>query len=415
MASATSAVERANDVLFAACRIGGDPRAAVAAADLDWAYINRAASVQGVVALLHDWLQRHPEIVVYGGLREELHQAYWAGHFRNQLLLAELDRLRDAASRAGVDILPLKGAQLATSFYQAAALRPLGDLDLLVRPAQAEAMGEILRSLEYREVPTEAPHLPAHRLDERSRERCWTTSRDGQDVVVEYRTIPLELAIGRFTDLDRQLTAMLDDYTSEVWTRARRPAAGHGAWTMTPEDLLLLVTTHLAAKHLDPRLIWLRDVAAITAQVPGLDWTYVATRARRLRAAGTVKVALEAAAMWLGAPKAPPAFDALAIAPGSQTRFTFERWEYDRLRRLVSSLRCRDLRASGPAVSPLGSTLARVRGWRARLTVLRSVAWPAAEYLADRDPAGPIGYPRLWARRCARGMMRLSRSWTRSG
>ncbi|RMG17030.1 MAG: hypothetical protein D6731_04875, partial [Planctomycetota bacterium] len=59
-----------------------------------------------------------------------------------------------ALDRAGVAALVLKGPVLAARLY-GGGLRPYGDLDLLVRPADALAALDALRALGYR-----APELP---------------------------------------------------------------------------------------------------------------------------------------------------------------------------------------------------------------------------------------------------------------
>ncbi len=60
---------------------------------------------------------------------------YYATMLRNTALADELLRVLAAFRQAGVAALPVKGLVLAETLYGSLALRPLGDLDVLVRPA----------------------------------------------------------------------------------------------------------------------------------------------------------------------------------------------------------------------------------------------------------------------------------------
>src|SRR5207302_646961 len=91
-------------------------------AALDWGYVRRAAEQQGIAPLLSTWTgeMAYP---LPAEMQEWLHAAYWSGHFRNRILLEQMRAVLAAAAAAGIPIMPLKGAALATWYYPAAALR----------------------------------------------------------------------------------------------------------------------------------------------------------------------------------------------------------------------------------------------------------------------------------------------------
>jgi hypothetical protein len=402
--------ENENTLLLAACRVGTGTPTLVLSSPLDWAYVLRAADRQGVTPLLHDWLMRHREVAVDPASAQRVRDAYWASHFQNTLLLAELARVSHAAAQAGIDLMPLKGATLASDYYPNPALRPLSDLDLLIRPGDVDGLGRVLQALNYQEVAPPPSYVDDRWLDSDSRDHCWFASREGFNALIEYRTTPLELAVGRLTDLDPACTASLRQHAAEVWARARpaRDRTALGA-CMAPEDLLLHVTTHLAAKHLDFRLIWLHDVARIVMGARELDWAYVSRTTARLRIAAPVSAALQAAVRWVGAPIPPENLERVWGEMRTRSVMDLERRDHERLCAHVASLGGRDLTAEGPAVWPLVAALSRVKGWRPRLRVLRWVALPGRAYLAHRGAAptpGPLGYLEAWARR---GAGRLAR------
>lgn len=373
-----------NALLIAATRVeetGGV--AAGAGTPLDCPYLVRASERQGVAPLLHDWLGRHPDVLVDQATRDALHEAYWTRHFRNRLLLEELRAVLRTATEAGIDVMPLKGAELAPAYYPTPALRPLSDLDLLVRPRDVARMGHLLQQRGYAEVDHAPSYVEDEQLEIDSRDYCWFASRQGFDSLIEFRPAPLELAVGRLTDLDEAYTAALRRHAALVWERST-PAPDGAGRVMSPEDLLLHVTTHLAAKHLDFRLVWLHDIARIVLRSPRLDWAYVAARTVDLRVAAPVTAALEAARRYAAAPITDGQLERIRAGLGSASAFSLAQRDLRRLMRHVDGIPSADLTVEGPGVWPLGAALSRVHGVRARLRVLRWVLLPGREYLEHR-------------------------------
>src|SRR5690349_18102423 len=64
-----------------------------------------------------------------------------------------------SAARAGIAVAPLKGSLLATGYYAEPGLRPMNDLDLLVRPADEPRMLELLAGLGYRQIARGWKHV----------------------------------------------------------------------------------------------------------------------------------------------------------------------------------------------------------------------------------------------------------------
>ena len=408
MAARLDRFERENALLFAACRVGPQPSQIASAESLDWEYLLRAADRQGVAPLLHDWLTRHRGLAAPASSADRLYHAYWANHFRNRLLLSELTLLADAAAGAGIPFMPLKGAILALDYYPTPALRPMSDLDLLVRAADLEGMGRLLAGLGYREVDRPPSSVEDRWLDRASQENQWVASRHGLSVLVEYRAEPMEPAVAQLADLDRTFSAALGQHAAAIWTRAQPAPAG---LRMSPEDLLLHVAAHLAARHADFRLIWLHDVARIvTRHAADFDWKYVCASAVRLRVAGPVRAALQAAARWIDAPVPVADLERRLDSPGRSAMATVQRWEYRRLAEHVAGLGTADLTAGGPSVWRLGAAFARLHGWGPCLRGLRWAAFPSREFLAvwhDRAAAGGgLGYATTCARRYAWALAR---------
>lgn len=251
-----------NQLLIAATRLDESSPPPIASS-IDWSYVQQAAARQGVAPLLYRWLQRHPECGADAALNDALHDTYWRGHFRNRLLFDELQRIGHLAADRGIAIMPMKGGLLAREYYDTAALRPLSDLDLLLHPKDIAAFGSLLHSQGYVETDQSPSYVDDENLDLDSRDYCWFAPREGFDSFIEFRVAPLELAVARLTDLDAAYTDALRQHACEVWVRAT-PSDDGALLRQSAEDLLLHVATHLAAKHLDFRLIWLHDLALMS-------------------------------------------------------------------------------------------------------------------------------------------------------
>jgi len=76
---------------------------------------------------------------------------------RNMIQFKELDTILDAFEKEGVDVIQLKGAWIAKNYYPDPALRPMGDLDLLVRKEDLKRAKECLvkNGYELAEGPAE--------------------------------------------------------------------------------------------------------------------------------------------------------------------------------------------------------------------------------------------------------------------
>lgn len=387
-----------NALLIAATR--GDDGWAAPAGRLNIEYLLRAALAQGVAPLLYEWLGRHPGIVEDEAALSALHNAFWTEHFRSRLLLRELTDLSRRAAESGIEVMPMKGAHLAPAFYPKPALRPLSDLDLLVRARDVERLAAILEERGFTSLDPEPSYVQGEHLDAGSREYCWSRHRDGLELLVEYRASPLELTVGRLTDLDDDYRAVLRRHAAAVWERSAAAPGGAGR-VMSPEDVLLQVATHLAAKHVAFRLIWLHDIARLVEGAPHMDWAYLASWTKDLRVAAPVSAALEAARRHAAAAVTDAQLDAVRAGLGSPSRLSLAQRDLRRLSRCIDELPSSDLTVKGPAVWPLGAALSRVRGVRARMRVVRWVLLPGRDYLEQRGHQG-TGAIRGFARRIAR-------------
>ena len=114
-------------------------------AGLDWEAICSAAELhqlEGIVyAQCRARLEQEPDL---NAAREQLSAAFARTVCHNANLEADDQRVRAGLRAAGIPFLPVKGPE-AAAFYPDPALRTMGDIDLLVRAADRDAVLAVLQ------------------------------------------------------------------------------------------------------------------------------------------------------------------------------------------------------------------------------------------------------------------------------
>jgi hypothetical protein len=180
----------------------------------------------------------------------------------------------------------------------------MSDLDFLVRPADTDALAQVLHAHGFAAVPKQASILNEQHDDAIFREHGFAATAEGIGVLIEYRSEPLDPAIGPLLLANRAMEARYREHSARMWQRSRCTSLdGTSCARIAPEDLLLHVASHLTTRHGGLRLIWLRDLHEVaTAHRDDLDWDYVCDVAHELHLATPIATALAASAHWLGAP-----------------------------------------------------------------------------------------------------------------
>ncbi len=179
---------------------------------------------------------------------------------------AELSMILDAAAAGGIAVLPLKGALLTTMPGADPHRRPMGDLDLLVRPVDRQAMGALLARLGYRHEP-EANPRPTHDV--------YVDAGGGRVVARdEHPDNPRRVEV--HVELVRHLWGWLDDdrLTAAMWAGARPgEVLGHPAMIPARNDVLAHIAIHASADLLSGRgrLIQWLDIGSLAGDGARID------------------------------------------------------------------------------------------------------------------------------------------------
>jgi hypothetical protein len=220
---------------------------------------------------------------------------------QNRSLLAELLAALDALGAAGVEAIPVKGLVLSEMLYGNLALRPAGDIDVLVRPDDLPAARVALQGLGYAQsasAPYEERHHPFHDAP---------YYRPGT-----FRDTALELHHGLAAPRQFRMDA------ASLWERSvTTELFGRQVRVLGPEDTLLHLAVHRARAPL--RLRWIVDIAELLRRSGSeLDTGFVLAQARAIGARTTLSMTLELADRLLDAPVPPALSTGLGIGRTKQ-------------------------------------------------------------------------------------------------
>jgi hypothetical protein len=239
------------------------------------------------------WRLRHAELIP--PIRRRLaaaHREAWVANTRLWLATAPPLASFDAA---GIDWMLLKGAALAWSVYESAAHRPIGDVDVLVRPHHAAAAHALLRAEGW---------------------RAEKTTTDGQ-ADAENGLHSTNYAKGAHGSLDLHAHALREgcgmDADNRFWARSVRATfEGRPVRLLSPADQLLHVCVHGLRWTPVRSCHWLADAATIITHAGNtLDWAAFIDESHRRQLAYQLYGALDLVSRITGVAVPAPVIDGL--------------------------------------------------------------------------------------------------------
>jgi hypothetical protein len=117
---------------------------------IQWEEFLKSAFWHGVAPLVFANLKDMPEArLVPPEVMEQLKEAYYATLARNVLLYSQLDKVLKSCKEERIEVLLLKGVALAKTVYTDIGMRPMGDIDIMVRREDLFKAEERLSALGY--------------------------------------------------------------------------------------------------------------------------------------------------------------------------------------------------------------------------------------------------------------------------
>ncbi len=254
--------------------------------DIDWEFLLRTASDNGIAPLLYRHLNATcPETVPKETL-DRLRDDFNDNSRRNLFLTRELLDLLHLFETHQIPAVPFKGPVLAASVYKNLALREFSDLDLMIHKQHVAKARDLLISQGYR------PQFDLNDSQEAAYV-CWYPAhcfeRDDGKVVVD-----LHWAI-----TPRDFRFPLDP--ASFWGHLEPVSlSGKEVMTLNPENLLLILCVH-GGKHGWERLGWICDIAELIHIRKEIDWRKVLDQAGKLKSERMLFLGLYLASDLLGA------------------------------------------------------------------------------------------------------------------
>ncbi len=188
--------------------------------------------------------------------------------------IAEAEAVCAAFDQAGIDYLPVKGMVLR-SMYPNSDMRTMGDVDILIRTEQQDAINQLMPTLGFVFV-LESAH-----------ECNW-----GKPGILY-----MELHKSLFADYETDLYPVFGN----GWNLAKQEDATH-RYTLSPEDHFLYVFVHFA-KHYRGGGVGLRhlsDVAVMLKNGHLTDYSYIEQQLRAMDMLDFYRNVLDVIDVWLG-------------------------------------------------------------------------------------------------------------------
>lgn len=223
----------------------------------DWDEFSRLARMHRLGPMLHDRLNGSDLAdAIPQEIREYLDAAHRKHTLRNLKIYRELVTVTQILDAGQIPSIALKGAFLARFAYARPGLRPMRDLDLLLRPERTVQAFELLREHGYRAMFEGSPE-------------AYFADRIHLPPLIGPGGISVELH-HRLTPPDRQAA----DFENGLWARSiSKAVGGAGVAFLCPEDTLLHLCIHATLDHqLDLGPLALGDVALLVEK-HAIDWT----------------------------------------------------------------------------------------------------------------------------------------------
>ena len=195
----------------------------------------------------------------------------------NVFLFAELQDILSAFRDSRVEVIVLKGAALAETVYAHIGLRPMCDIDLLIKPETMEAAGTVLVRLGYRP----APNNPA--------------------AYIKADTLPV------MVDVHTALAHLNSNEMARAWRESKDTVvAGVPARILSCEDTLVHIISHMSFSHGFVLEKWLCDIDRVARHYQReIEWKAVIARLEHCRLIAPARYIFAKAAREFDTPIAP--------------------------------------------------------------------------------------------------------------
>lgn len=323
-----------------------------------WERLLEEADQQGLICLL---FQRLSGSAQAGKLPPRVYDSIKARVFglaaRNIALAQEAVPILRAFESRQLACAPVRGLALAELLYGEITVRPMGDMDLLVRKDELQAATETLLELGFQAIDRRPGFARTY-----SNTLEFVKDRHGWVIVEPHWTLAYPPFADRI-DMDA------------VWKRCvRGRVLGLETWLLSREDLLLHLCLHLIHKRDDAPLLWFYELDRFIRQAgAALDWSQVMQIAQETGQSLLIAEALRSTGGLFATP-VPETVTLQLKAASAHTTPSAGGFSDHRLAHLLAGDSCADGRES------LALFFA-IKGLRAKLRYMSAILFPSSEFM----------------------------------
>ena len=317
----------------------------------EWKETIESAAAHGLIPLLYKRLKnsavgnRLP-----AGLARTIEEQYLAVAARNMMLADELAGILQACERENRPCVPLRGLALAEDLFGDITLRPMGDIDLLVRREDLEDITSILCGLGFQQMD----RRPGFAIDYYYTLKFFK-DRHGWIIVEPHWTITYPPFADR---VDMEV----------VWERSERDrVVGVASRKLAGGDLLFHLCLHLVHQGDEAPLLHFFEIDRLIRQRhESIDWSGVALMAEMSGQGFLLHRALDRVRMYFDTPVPEEAVRQIPDRPASKLEG-----------------RLADLLAGSENIDGKESLalLFTIKGMRARLRYVIALLFPSPEFM----------------------------------
>lgn len=227
--------------------------------EASWRQLLALAQIHGVAPLLF-WRLAKADLLsaIPSAIASAFKETYTQTLINNRRMQSVFQAVVGELSAAGIGVMPLKGLVLAHRYYGDLALRPMTDMDVLVRQEDVARAASALRRLGYH---------AADGMGSPSGFYAMTSA------TVAYAR-PQSLSIEIHWELFGRQAYRLALPAAAVWARSEGLAIfEQSVRYLHPRDQIWYLSVHAAIEHRLQRLIWLVDIARCINALPA-DWDW---------------------------------------------------------------------------------------------------------------------------------------------
>jgi putative nucleotidyltransferase-like protein len=245
--------------------------------DLNWDRIMENEAFPSIAPMLFHNLQKIAnEDSVPQPVMDRLKRFHHSIGLRNMQIYSELRNVTKSLKDRGIQVIFLKGAALAETVYPDMSLRPMSDIDLLVKKADLHDVAEILSESGY--VPSSKHSVEFYE----GHHHLMPYLRQDKFIMIEvHHNIAPAPFMSRLN-------------TDSLWESAQvANIAGVAASVLSPEDLVLHLCLHMADDFFVDRMKVLVDISeAIRYYGRELDWRSIIRKSNECQAGSFVHYSL---------------------------------------------------------------------------------------------------------------------------